>query len=786
MKPLNSALKLLPAVTALALLAVLPAFAIDLLVYNNNNSGPGSLRQAINDSNALGGGNIIIISNSVAGTITLTSGALIISTNATIVGPGPHLLTISGNNASRVFNISGGTVAISGLTIANGRPGGNEYGGGMINFANLSVSNCLLTSNTAHYGGGAIYSPGNLMVEHCAFVGNTASSLEGGALNIDGGTAVVKNTTIVSNACGLDGGGISKSGGGSLTVLQCTIVANRSLSPSAIDEYVGGVSGSFSVGGSIIAGNFSASTVKDVGGIFVSLGYNLIGQTNGSAGWGAVGDQLGTSGNPINPMLLPLGMHGGLTPTMPPAPGSPTIDQCKNSGGFTDQRGRLRTYDNLSIFNATLGDGTDIGAAELGAGINLLVTNSNDSGPGSLRQAVFDASSMEDDTVTFAPNVTNTITLTSGEIAISKRTFIVGPTARALTVSGNNSSRVFHVSGGSSFVQSLTIANGLAGLGGGILMDFGNLELNSCQVVSNAVGFFGSGGGIYVRSNAVLTVNDCSITHNLASYGGGGIGQVENAFVVIHSSTIASNRTTYVFDGIFGGYGGGIGMNGGVLHIYNSTIASNVSAYTSGGIANGYFVAGTANVQSSIIAGNTAASSGPDITGVYNSGGYNLIGNSSGFNSGFTNSTDQLNVNPLLGPLGPYGGRTLSLALRSGSPALDKGRNFFSVTDQRGVVRPLEDSSIPNAAGGDGTDIGAHEADPRFRIVNFSRVGNDVGLSFMTMLGKNYRAEYTNNLASGNWTTFTNNALGNGWLLWVTNFGGANQAQRFYRGTIVP
>jgi hypothetical protein len=95
--------------------------------------------------------------------------------------------------------------------------------------------------------------------------------------------------------------------------------------------------------------------------------------------------------------------------------------------------------------------------------------------------------------------------------------------------------------------------------------------------------------------------------------------------------------------------------------------------------------------------------------------------------------------------------------------------------------------SITNASGGDGADIGAYEADPNLRIVEMRRVGSDVALSLMTVLGRNYRVEHTNNLpASSNWTIFTNNVPGNGWLLWVTNSGGANQSRRFYRGAIVP
>jgi fibronectin-binding autotransporter adhesin len=94
----------------LALLLATPSGAIDIIVSTNADSGNGSLRQAIQFNAALGGGNTILFSNRVTGIISLTS-ELLISTNVTIVGPEPGVLTVSGNNATRVFNITGGTVA---------------------------------------------------------------------------------------------------------------------------------------------------------------------------------------------------------------------------------------------------------------------------------------------------------------------------------------------------------------------------------------------------------------------------------------------------------------------------------------------------------------------------------------------------------------------------------------------------------------------------------------------------------------------------------------------------
>src|SRR5262245_15211614 len=77
---------------------------------------PGSLRQAIFDANALAGADTIDFKAGLAGVITLTTGELGISEDATITGPGAGLLFVSGNNASRVFSLTAvgtGNVSIS-------------------------------------------------------------------------------------------------------------------------------------------------------------------------------------------------------------------------------------------------------------------------------------------------------------------------------------------------------------------------------------------------------------------------------------------------------------------------------------------------------------------------------------------------------------------------------------------------------------------------------------------------------------------------------------------------
>src|SRR5689334_5557740 len=86
--------------------------AATLLVYNNNDTGAGSLRQAIADNRALGGGSTVIISNTVSGTITLASSELRVTNDITIQGPGAKVLVLSGANTHSVFSLDNANVQI--------------------------------------------------------------------------------------------------------------------------------------------------------------------------------------------------------------------------------------------------------------------------------------------------------------------------------------------------------------------------------------------------------------------------------------------------------------------------------------------------------------------------------------------------------------------------------------------------------------------------------------------------------------------------------------------------
>src|SRR6266446_8900854 len=185
----------------------------------------------------------------------------------------------------------------------------------------------------------------------------------------------------------------------------------------------------------------------------------------------------------------------------------------------------------------------------------ITVTNTNDGGPGSLRNALVIAN--DGDTITFA--VTGTITLTSGELLVNKSVIISGPGADTLAVDGNANSRVFYIASGRTVtISGLTITNG-----------------NSPS---------GSGGGIY-NDRAVVTLDNCTISDNSAQAGGGiynnaGIHN-DSATLFITNSTISGNSTSSSGGGgiLNDGRGGGIGQ----VQIINSTLSGNVVESVGGG-----------------------------------------------------------------------------------------------------------------------------------------------------------------------------------------------------------
>ena len=229
------------------------------------------------------------------------------------------------------------------------------------------------------------------------------------------------------------------------------------------------------------------------------------------------------------------------------------------------------------------------------------------------------------------------------------------------------------------------------------------MTLNTCTVSGNTNGAGGSAegagsggnGGIY--SLGALTIESCTVAGNSGGEGGFGYSFWNESYQ-------------------------GQGGSGGIINATNSSFAT---------------------LRNSLIALNLPGAGGvffviydptnfiwtygptPDLSGTFTSHGYNLIGQIEG-RSGFINGmngdlvgTRAAPINPLLGPLQDNGGPTFTHALLPGSPAIDQGKSSRHGADQRGHRRPHDFSAIPNAPGGDGSDIGAFELDGSIRDASF-------------------------------------------------------------------
>ena len=234
----------------------------------------------------------------------------------------------------------------------------------------------------------------------------------------------------------------------------------------------------------------------------------------------------------------------------------------------------------------------------------ITVTNTNDSGPGSLRQALADAN--DGDTIDFDPSLNGqTITLTSAELAINKSVMISGPGAPFLTISisGIQFTRIFHVMPGQSVtIDGLKIGETFAGdCTGGILNDHASLTVSNCIVEQNCARK--NGGGIdndAGNGTATLTVVNSSVSFNwLVPYGQGGGIHNNNGTLMIISSDIAGNTATSKGEPD-GSIGGGIYSAGGTLEITNSTVSGNHVNVGGGGIY------GSGTITNSTISGNSA------------------------------------------------------------------------------------------------------------------------------------------------------------------------------------
>ena len=270
--------RLRPRMESLENRAMLTTFTVT----NLDDAGPGSLRDAVDDANAAAGADVIEFD--VEGTIQLAD-EILINDDLTINGPSKDKLTVSGNDATRVFRIAGADVQMNRLTVADGFVNDAQYpfpgvgGGAVLVFpGSLNLDQVVMRDNVSPNGsGGAIFSLfGTLDVTHSSFENNLAANDAGGGTPIAGGaianvfaTAKVSHSRFFDNeidagvAIGL-GGAISNTFNGSLDVTHSVFQGNSVRSDG--DARGGAIGAGFGLGSDVITVDHSQFVHNSVQG----------------------------------------------------------------------------------------------------------------------------------------------------------------------------------------------------------------------------------------------------------------------------------------------------------------------------------------------------------------------------------------------------------------------------------------------------------------------------------------------------------------------------------------
>jgi len=597
-------------VTAVLLLvgSAINLAAATFTVTNTNDSGAGSLRQAIIDANANAEADTINFDPTFFGksrTIT-TTGTLVVDSatddQTTINGPGANLLTISGNDAVQIFFVWD-KLAISGATLTQGR---NNNGGAAIdNRGTLNVANMVFTSNFGNNGGGAIITQGVLTVANSTFDGNSTNGAGGGIAVTGTGSAAVSDSTFRNQTVPL-GGGISSDG--AISVNNCVFTNNAVTSGSATG-----------LGGGAIYSNGTTATIAN-------STFTNNRETGNSGGGGAVRNRDGT-------MVISNSTF--------------TNNTSVDGGGAIQNTGTLTINDSKIINNITTGPNAQQSGEGSGGGI------SSTSGQLTINNSLISGNSAEND---------------GGGIYITATVHIA----------------------------NTTVSNNVANI---------NKDL------------YGDGGGIWIRSDGRVTVSNSTISGNTTDrntqttdlrFAGHGGGFFVQGALTLDNSTVSGNFAGLDYGGIGDFNPGGTADR---VDISNSTIVNNRAVGNVGGFGvDDSFDAGQNSLRNTIIANNISGGTSKDVFGPITSEGYNLIKNTTGASITGTTTGNITGVDPQLGPLQNNGGPTKTHALLKGSRAIDKGKSFGTTTDQREFTRPFDDPAISNAAGGNGADIGAYEA----------------------------------------------------------------------------
>ncbi|MFN8530808.1 MAG: choice-of-anchor Q domain-containing protein [Anaerolineae bacterium] len=690
--------------------------ANDFVVTTLNDSGDGSLRQAITNANNIAGSDTITFTAAANGTIAYLSDMPNIVSTITIIGNSPANTILSGNGARRVLTLAtGNTLNVSNLTIRDGSNslGGGIYAGGILNVFNvyfinnvassvggaifydgtsLSISNSIFHDNrslSVSFGGGAIRASNNNggsvtgTLTNNLFYNNTSSN-SAGALYLRAGTYTVTNNTLTNNT----------STNGSITYESATVNLRNSILANSSSSDCSSAGGTINVQNSLIEDG-SCGVTSGVNG-------NLTGDPalNGDFTLSAASIAINAGNNALIPVGVTTDLAGNariqqttvdmgayestltFLPTVTISPASFNVNEGANANFALTRTGSTASALVVTV-NVTLGTGmvdadydltggaisaqsgngvtvtipagqasVDVNLAALddvdaeadntltmalvdGAAYDLgattsstatipandfVVTTLNDSGDGSLRQAITNANNIAGaDTITFTvtgsiglstplPNVATTLTIDGGGVITvtlsSPDPLISVLGAKNATLNGLVLTNTLGSAIQNDGIVALTNST-LSNCGSGVLFAFTGGAIYNSGIMTITASIFSNnrgqiGGAIYNIGS--LTITGSSFSGNRANSSGGTLYNNMGSVTITNSSISGGSS----------GAGGGAILNDSSMTITNSTITGATAGTTGGAVHN----MDTLTVTNSTFSGNTATDGG----NLYNAG----------------------------------------------------------------------------------------------------------------------------------------------------------------------